>query len=482
MARTFDQIEKDYEGKKADYDRFNIKPNSDGSYTLDGKNITASVFRDLKQIRKTRFDAIKKEYNAARRAGGRSSSAQRKESVSRLTTNVQLLQKENSDLAGLITAGKVKQGFNSVADMQAKIESNNVRIQQINSELSSTQPQAVTQSEGGTGLQGPVQGPFVGGAGRPEATAAGAAPVSPVSPASTGGGGGTRGGTDRTRKSKLPKNWEAKFREMFPAQSWLLDLDKTKYPQLNKLIQQGIINRSWETPESQARFAAELNNTDFFVELKQKDTVRTVKSLVGDLGFDSVPFNKFLTTAANFGWEGDVLKSEVYKEAFRKDDNGAYVNPTAFTRAKASTDYKKAQGFGRAFFSTVSDSTIEQRLTGLITDEDLIRQQRELAKARYAHLGNLIDQGLTLEDIAGSFQQKAAQVLERDVNSIDMGSADFEIAFNFGEEGKKRMMSSGEWEIMLRSDAKYGWDKTENAKQEARGLAASIAQAFGKVI
>jgi hypothetical protein len=238
----------------------------------------------------------------------------------------------------------------------------------------------------------------------------------------------------------------------------------------------------WETPESQARFAAELNNTDFFTELKTKNIVRDVKALVGDLGFDSVPFNKFLTTAMNFGWEDDVLKSEVYKEAFRKDDNGAYVNPTAFTRAKASTDYKKAQGFGRAFFSTVSDSTIEQRLTGVLGDEDLLRQQRELAKTRYAHLGNLIDQGLTLEDIAGSFQQKAAQVLERDINDIDMGSADFETAFNFGEEGKKRMMSSGEWEIMLRSDAKYGWDKTENAKQEARGLAASIAQAFGKVI
>jgi hypothetical protein len=269
---------------------------------------------------------------------------------------------------------------------------------------------------------------------------------------------------------------------MFPAQSWLLDIDRSKYSGLYKLIQRGVIDRMWETPESQARFAAELNNTDFFSELKTKDVVRNVKAVVGDLGFDSVPFNKFLTTAMNFGWEGDVLKSEVYKEAFRKDDSGNFANPTAVTRAKASTDYKKAQGFGRAFFSTVSDSTIEQRLTGVITDEDLIRQQRELAKTRYGHLGNLIDQGLTLEDIAGSFQQKAAQVLERDINDIDMGTADFESAFNFGEEGKKRMMSSGEWEIMLRSDAKYGWDKTENAKQEARGLAASIAQAFGKVI
>jgi hypothetical protein len=485
MARTFDQIEKDYEGKKADYDRFNIKPNSDGSYTLDGKNISASVFRDLKQIRKTRFDAIKKEYNAARRAGGRSSSAQRKESVSRLTTNVQLLQKENSDLAGLITAGKVKRGFNSAADMQAKIESNNVRIQQINSELSSTpmSADAAKRLRGRLGGERPLLETELEDLGGGVGAGPGGAGGGVGAGGGAGGGAGTgRGSTDKTPKPKLPKNWEAKFREMFPAQSWLLDLDKTKYPKLNKLIQQGIINRSWETPEAQARFAAELQNTDFFVELKQKDTVRTIKSLVGDLGFDSMPFNKFLTTAANFGWEGDVLKSEVYKEAFRKDDNGTYVNPTAFTRAKASTDYKKAQGFGRAFFSTVSDSTIEQRLTGVITDEDLIRQQRELAKTRYAHLGNLIDQGLTLEDIAGSFQQKAAQVLERDINDIDMGSADFETAFNFGEEGKKRMMSSGEWEIMLRSDKKYGWDKTENAKQEARGLAASIAQAFGKVI
>jgi hypothetical protein len=485
MARTFDQIEKDYEGKKADYDRFNIKPNSDGSYTLDGKNISASVFRDLKQIRKTRFDAIKKEYNAARRAGGKSTTQKAKESNPKLRQESDRLQKENAELASLITRGKTRPGFGSAVDMQAKIKTNNDRIGQINRQLStsSSSTQTATQPTQGI-LQGPVQGPFLMGAGEAgmQATAEGVTPGSPVSP---GGGGGTNGGRGRGRgtpKPALPKNWEAKFREMFPAQSWLLDLDKTKYPKLNKLIQQGIINRAWETPESQARFAAELQNTDFFVELKQKDTVRTIKSLVGDLGFDSVPFNKFLTTAANFGWEGETLKSEVYKEAFRKDDDGNYVNPTAVTRAKASTDYKKAQSFGRAFFSTVSDSTIEQRLTGVLTDEDLVRQQRELAKTRYGHLSNLIDQGLSLEDIAGNFRRQAAQLLERDINDIDMGSADFETAFNFGETGQKRLMSSGEWEILLRSDAKYGWDKTENAKQEARGLASSIAQAFGRII
>lgn len=300
----------------------------------------------------------------------------------------------------------------------------------------------------------------------------------------TGGGGGGRGGrrTKEEKKTQAIVDWKPKFREMFPSQSWLLDLDQAKYPGLFALLESGVTNRVWETPEALTRFSAELDNTDFYTELRDKDTVRTIKSLVGDLGFDQTPFNKFLTQAANFGWEGDTLKSEVYKEAFRRDDAGNYVNPTAVARAKKSTDWLSAARIGKSYFNNISDKSIEQRLTGVITDEDLTRQQRELAKTRFSHLSNLIDQGLDMEEIAGSFRQQAAALLERDVNDIDMGSADFEAAYNYGEPGQKRMMTSGEWEILLRSDQKYGWDKTQNAKQEARGLASSIAQAFGRII
>jgi hypothetical protein len=269
---------------------------------------------------------------------------------------------------------------------------------------------------------------------------------------------------------------------MFPEQSWLLDLDKTKYPKLFSLIQRGISDRMYETAEGQQRFAAELRNTDFYVELRNTDKVRQIKSLVGDLGFDSVPFNKFLTTASNMGWEGDTLQQEVYKEAFRKNETGQYVNPTAVTRAKASNNYLAIANIGKAYFSQVADSTVENALTGGITNEDVQRQQRELAKTKYGHLSNLIEQGLTLQELSSPFQQQAASILERSTDSIDMGQAMFEAAYNYGETGQKRMMTSGEWEILLRSDAKYGWDKTENAKREARQLASSISQAFGKVM
>jgi hypothetical protein len=297
-----------------------------------------------------------------------------------------------------------------------------------------------------------------------------------------GGGAGLGGGGDTTLSGgKLPKNWEAKFREMFPQKTWMLDLDRTKYADVFKVFEEGVINEAWLTPEAQQRFSAQLDNTSFIKELASTDMVRQVKGVVGDLGFGE-GFNSFLTKAMNFGWKDETLKQEVYKEAFRKDDQGTFVNPTAVTRVKASNDYLTIKKIGTSFFSNIDDDTIQQSLIGGITNQDIERQQRELAKTKYGHLSNLLDQGFTLEKLTSSFRQQAAQLLEKDVNDIDMSQADYEQVINSGEEGKKRMLTTGEWEIKLRSDPRYNWINTQNAKDEARQVAASISQAFGKVM
>jgi hypothetical protein len=301
-------------------------------------------------------------------------------------------------------------------------------------------------------------------------------------PSGPGGGGGLGGGGGTTStKAKLPKNWEAKFREMFPQKTWLLELDRSKYADVFKVIQDGITNQAWLTPAGQQRFLGQLDNTSFIKELASTDMVRQVKSVVGDLGFGE-GFNSFLTKAMNFGWKEETLKQEVYKEAFRKDDAGAFVNPTAVTRVRASNDYLTIKKIGTSFFSNIDDDTVEQSLVGGLTNQDIERQQRELAKTKYGHLSNLLDQGFTLEKLTSSFRQQAAQLLEKDVNDIDMSQADYEQVINSGEEGKKRMLTTGEWEIKLRSDPRYNWINTQNAKDEARALSASISQAFGKVM
>jgi hypothetical protein len=271
--------------------------------------------------------------------------------------------------------------------------------------------------------------------------------------------------------------WEATFRSTFPAKAWLLDQDRTKYPQLFALIQKAHDEKY--TPE---RFAQELPGVDFYRQIASSGKVREIKNLVGELAFDSTDFSKFVTDSINFGWTGDTLKAETYKEVFRKNPDGTYANPTSVKRATSGNDYLGVQLIAKNFFNSAPQSSIESVLTGTITTQDFQRQQREIAKKRYGHLADLIDQGVTLEDLAGNYKQTAAKLLEVDPNTIDMSTADYEVALSFGEEGKKRAMTTGEWEKLLRTDSRYGWEKTENAKGEARSLANNLAQAFGRII
>jgi hypothetical protein len=279
-------------------------------------------------------------------------------------------------------------------------------------------------------------------------------------------------------------SWEQLFIQNNPSKAWYLtELDRAKYPQLFAVLKQYTLPRPL-TVEEQSAFAAKLDGTDFFQELSTSGKVREIKKVVGELGFDSTDFTKFVHTAINMGYTGDRLKQETYKEVFKIGADGKYVNPTALARATKSADYLNVVNTARAYFNTAgaNQASVQSVLTGGITTEDFQRQQREIAKKRYPHLADLIDQGVSLESLAGNFQTTAAKLLEVDPNTIDMSAANYEVALNFGEEGKKRVMTTGEWDKLLRTDSRYGWEKTNNAKQEARGLAANLVQAFGRII
>lgn len=351
---------------------------------------------------------------------------------------------------------------------------------------------AATAGRGGQRIAAPTAAEFEGrkAAGAAADKAAGKKPsafTTPTAPTT-----GTTGGTTATTPAETPKKakpsapstaWETTFRSMFPGQSWLLDIDRSKYPGLFKTLQAAVDGKMWETSDGLARFSTQLDGTDFYVDLKNNNIIRDIKSTIGDLGFDTTPFNAFVTKAMNMGWKGDNLKFETYKEAFRKDDTtGQYANPTAVDRVKKSTPWLSIAKIGTDFFSQVPDQTIINTLIGTMSQDDVLRQQRELAKTKYAHLANLIDQGFTMDDLSSSFKNTAAKLLEVDPNTINMADTKWETALNYGEPDKKRMLTNGEWEKLLRTDKQYNWDKTENAKVEARQLANTISQAFGRVL
>jgi hypothetical protein len=508
-----------YNEAKQEYEIYNVSVNADGTYTVGSSQLSATVFTKRKNAATKKFNAIKKVYEETNKF-----IAEKK--------------KENIELAGMIAKGYTE---NDEGNFQSRIDNNNWFIASSEQALNGAVNYNLVTPSGETAPSGPYSpamlkeakdyvdkklktqiSPVIrflaneyirsktpdykssifnppkrdlssdksgdtGDTGRVGGQLRGNFPSKPGvvqgDTTSKSGVNYTWNGTTWVKADAVPFNKvEATFRKMFPSQAWLLDLDRIKYPKLFQLIQRGVSGRMYETQQGLERFAAELRNTDFYTELATTDKIRQIKAVTGDLGFEGSNFNKFLTTSMNMGWEGDTLKAETYKEVFRRDDAGNYINPVSVTRAKKSNEYLKVANVGKAYFNTISDATVESRLTGVLNDEDIQRQQRELAKTKYGHLANLIDQGFTLADLSSGFKQQAAQLLEKDENAIDMSQADFEAAYNFGEPGQKRMMTNGEWEIALRTNAKFGWDKTNNAKQEARQLAASITQAFGKVI
>lgn len=335
---------------------------------------------------------------------------------------------------------------------------------------------------------------------------AGLGPRGPVTPTPTGTGTGTGSGTGGTGRGggtgggagagaagtgtidgkRAGLNWEENIRKYFPKQAWLLDeVDRGTNADLFDLLKEYSVPRPL-TQEELAIFSARLENTGYYKNLATSGKIREIKKVVGDLGFDTTDFTRFINRAINLGWEGERLTQETYKEVFSTNPDGSYVNPTAAQRALKSNDYLGLANISRAYFNPVGTNTANSRilrvLTGEQNAEDFVRQERELAKQRYGHLSPLIDQGLSLEDIASNYKRTAAAILERDENSIDMTQADYEIALRFGEEGKQRVMTNGEWERLLRTDPRYGWEKTENAKAEARSLANTVVQAFGRII
>ena len=281
--------------------------------------------------------------------------------------------------------------------------------------------------------------------------------------------------------------WEETFKEKFPSKAWLLtEIDRAKYPQLFSTIQNAITTKMYDSNTGLALFEEQLKGTDFFKEISTSGKVQEIKKLVGNLGFDTTDFVQFVNTSINFGWTGDKLKQETYKNAFDTDPGtGKYLNPNAVARVRASADYISTQNIAKQFFNmNPSETDVLKVLTGAQTAADYEMQQREFVKniESYKHLAPLLDLGLTMTGIADRYRKTAANLLEVDENSIDMSTANYEQALTYNDNGKMRLMTNGEWEKLLRTDPRYKWEFTNNAKSEARSLSSNIAQALGKVV
>ena len=117
---------------------------------------------------------------------------------------------------------------------------------------------------------------------------------------------------------------------------------------------------------------------------------------------------------------------------------------------------------------------------GTLSTGKLDQQQqkiRNMAKSFYTNLGDSIDNGVSIKNLSSQFANLKSQVLEVPSESLDAFDKDIQMALR--NNGKPGVMSTTEFEVLLRN--KPEWGKTKNARNEAAGYANDILKMFGLV-
>jgi hypothetical protein len=230
-----------------------------------------------------------------------------------------------------------------------------------------------------------------------------------------------------------------------------------------------------ETVESAKAF-------DALSDVDRADKIRgnriTIASGYGDLGLTTKELDDITLTATRRGFSGLALSQ--------------YVNSVVGTRARGKQDLLEsldAQALKKvaADYGYNPPDLNEQILAALqgkeyngeaITLDTFKKKGMALAKAAHFQLAPQLDAGLTLAEIFSSYRDTAANTLELAPESISFNDPKFRTAFGGPNTPPPTL---GEWETMLRTDPKYGFEKTKKAKRDAMSMAMTIAQMFGEV-
>jgi hypothetical protein len=143
---------------------------------------------------------------------------------------------------------------------------------------------------------------------------------------------------------------------------------------------------------------------------------------------------------------------------------GGAVGSNLATLRKLASDYNVV----------LSDAEIRKYAVDALTNKNVLDNAqlkiKNTAKVRYQNLGNFIDQGLTVRDIASQYINTMARVLEVNPDTIQLDN-------KYIDNALSTFANFTDFNKMLRNSPE--WQYTDNARSEAAGYANKILQDFG---
>jgi len=251
-------------------------------------------------------------------------------------------------------------------------------------------------------------------------------------------------------------------------------------------------------------FARELGKTAYGLKTNSTQKTFDAKTTADQHDALSDKLDLIRSTYGNFGRNGDtpgLSDQELFNLARESARNGytteqekraiySYVynaDPTAdrtavVARIEAGKVGQDVNKIYNDYLLAPDKSAIKRYATGEITLEDVKREARALTSTMYPALKQLIDQGVSVKAISDQYAATAGTILEKDDTTINMADTQYRVAFSSKDAaGNPALMSLGEWQTMLKTNADYGWQYTKAANSQALDTATMIARTFGKV-
>ena len=305
------------------------------------------------------------------------------------------------------------------------------------------------------------------------------------------------------KAGKKPQaDWETLVAQQAGEYAYLLD---PKYEGVPELLRKAVEQGWFKSDEGQKQFLQEFRNTGYYKNTSQKQQLfdkRTpadkqvaiqteidkIRAEYGEIQFDQTGLEEVATAAARNGASPVELGRLVYRAAFKIGAaQPVFGTSTAAKTALGGEDVARVRAIYRAYGQTADDQQIARILagevdpaSGVVMTEDMLRNNlRDIAKVSYKPFADLLDRGISVETIFQPYKQIAASVLEKTPDQVELIDASGKPSQFASALMMKEPMSLTDWITTLKSDERYGWQFTSEAKQQATSLVMDLEKSFG---
>lgn len=283
----------------------------------------------------------------------------------------------------------------------------------------------------------------------------------------------------------------------------LIALIGQQYPELMPILQKpGILDAVGQAVKgnwSPARLQAALQATPYYRDTdaphrawdiltavdpttanqRLKQYQMRVTDLVNQTGvkLDPTQQQQLLTDAVANQWSDSEIRLNLVYEA------GNMVGKPA--TAEMQNNITQVDSLASDYGVTLSAQTEidwASKLTAGAVDTNAVKGYMiEQAKSMYPGLAGAIDAGFTVRQYADPYAQIAAR--ELNINPDDFQLTDPKWSMPLAQvdpkTGQRQAMSLDQWQTTVRTDPRYGYDKTQGAQAQAASLVTTLEQKFG---